>query len=130
MWKFSALLLNNWILSLASKIPDFISLLKESGFSATKHQMYLYKTIFLPLYLIGLILIAGSFTIKFTKTKAKTFFLILTGTITGFLIHILSETIYSLVIAGKLPTLLASLSPSIITIMVGVYFVIHFEQTN
>ena len=112
------------------KIPDFISLLKESGFSATKHQIYLYKTIFLPLYLIGLILIAGSFTIKFTKTKAKTFFLILTGTITGFLIHVLSETIYSLGIAGKLPTLLASLSPSIITIMVGVYFVIHFEQTN
>ena len=112
------------------KIPNFILLLKDSGFSATKHQMYLYKTIFLPLYLIGLILIAGSFTIKFTKTKTKTFFLILTGTIIGFLIHILAETIYSLGVANKLPTLLASLSPSIITVMVGVYFVIHFEKTN
>ena len=112
------------------KIPDFISLLKESGFSATKHQMYLYKTIFLPLYLVGLILIAGSFTIKFTKTKAKTFFLILTGSVTGFLIHVLSETIYSLGAANKLPTWLASLSPSIITIMIGGYFIIHFEKTN
>ena len=112
------------------KIPNFILLLKESGFSATKHQIYLYKTILLPLYLIGLILIAGAFTIKFTKTKAKTFFLILTGTVTGFLIHVASETIYSLGIADKLPTLLASLSPSIITIMVGVYFVIHFEKTD
>jgi lipopolysaccharide export LptBFGC system permease protein LptF len=92
--------------------------------------MYLYKTMFLPLYLIGLILIAGSFTIKFTKTKARIFFLILTGTVTGFLIHVLTETIYSLGIANKLPTLLASLSPSIITIMIGVFFVIHFEKTN
>ena len=112
------------------KIPDFIVLLKESGFSATKHHIYLYKTICLPLYLIGLILIAGSFTIKFTKTKAKIFFLILTGIVIGFLIHILSETIYSLGIANKLPTWLASVSPSIITIMVGVFFVIHFEKTN
>ena len=112
------------------KIPDFISLLEESGFSATKHKIYLYKTIFLPLYLIGLILIAGSFTIKFTKTRTSTFILILSGVITGFLIHILSETIYSLGIANKLDTTIASLSPSIITILIGVYCVIHFEKTN
>ena len=60
------------------KIPDFIELLKKSGFSPTKHQMYFYKTMFLPLFLIGLILIAGSFTIKFSKTKTRNFFLILT----------------------------------------------------
>ena len=112
------------------KIPDFIVLLKESGFSATKHHIYLYKTICLPLYLIGLILIAGSFTIKFTKTKARTFFLVLTGIVIGFLIHILSETIYSLGIANKLPTWLASVSPSIITIMIGVYFILHFENVK
>ena len=115
------------------KIPSFIELLKESGFSATKHQIYLFKTIFLPLYLIGLILIAGSFTIKFTQTKPKTFFLILTGTVIGFLIHVLSETIYSLGIANKLPfwnVWVASLAPSIITIMIGAFFVIHFERTN
>ena len=112
------------------KIPMFITLLKESGFSATKHRMYLYKTIFLPIYLIGLIFIAGSFTIKFTKSKTKTFFLILTGTVTGFLIHVLSETIYSLGIANKLNIWVASLSPSFITIMIGGYFIIHFERTN
>ena len=115
------------------KIPSFIKLLKESGFSATKHQIYLFKTIFLPLYLIGLILIAGSFTIKFTQTKPKTFFLILTGTVIGFLIHVLSETIYSLGIANKLPfwnVWVASLAPSIITIMIGGFFVIHFEKTG
>ena len=115
------------------KIPSFIKLLKESGFSATKHQIYLFKTIFLPLYLIGLILIAGSFTIKFTQTKPKTFFLILSGTVIGFLIHVLSETIYSLGIANKLPfwnVWVASLAPSIITIMIGAFFVIHFERTN
>ena len=115
------------------KLPSFIKLLKESGFSATKHQIYLFKTIFLPLYLIGLILIAGSFTIKFTQTKPKTFFLILTGTVIGFLIHVLSETIYSLGIANKLPfwnVWVASLAPSIITIMIGAFFVIHFERTN
>ena len=112
------------------KIPNFILLLKESGFSATKHQMYLYKTILLPVYLIGLILIAGSFTIKFTKTKTKTFILILMGVITGFLIHVLGETIYSLGIANKLNTWVGSLSPSIITIMIGGFFVIHFEKTG
>ena len=115
------------------KLPSFIKLLKESGFSATKHQIYLFKTIFLPLYLIGLILIAGSFTIKFTQTKPKTFFLILTGAVIGFLIHVLSETIYSLGIANKLPfwnVWVASLAPSIITIMIGAFFVIHFERTN
>ena len=112
------------------KIPDFIELLKKSGFSPTKHQMYFYKTMFLPLFLIGLILIAGSFTIKFSKTKTRNFFLILTCSINGFLIYVLSEYIYSLGIANKLPTILASLSPSIITILVGVFYVIHFEKTN
>ena len=52
------------------------------------------------------------------------------GVISGFLIHVLGETIYSLGIANKLPTILASLSPSIITILVGVFYVIHFEKTN
>ena len=112
------------------KIPSFIKLLKESGFSPVKHQLYLYKTLFLPLYLIGLILIAGSFTIKFTKTNIRTFLMVLTGIVTGFLIHVLSETIYSLGIANKLPVWVASLSPSIITIMIGGFFVIHFEKTD
>ena len=112
------------------KIPKFISLLKESGFSSTKHEMYFYKTIILPVYLIGLILIAGAFTIRFTKTKTTTFVLILMGVISGFLIHVLGETIYSLGIANKLNTWVASLAPSIITIIVGGFFVIHFEKTN
>ena len=112
------------------KIPSFIKLLKESGFSATKHQIYLFKTIVLPLYLIGLILIAGSFTIKFTQTKGKTYFLVLMGALTGFLIHVLSETIYSLGTANKLDVWVASIAPSIITIMIGAFFVIHFEKTN
>ena len=112
------------------KIPGFIELLKESGFSPTKHQMYFFKTIFLPFYLIGLILIAGSFTIKYAKTKTENFILIVTVLVTGFLIHALSETIYSLGIANKLDIWVASLSPSFITIWIGVYFCIHFEKTN
>ena len=66
-------------------------------------------------------------------TLTKTFFLILTGTVIGFLIHVLSATIYSLGIANKLPfwnVWVASLAPSIITIMIGAFFVIHFERTN
>jgi len=34
------------------------------------------------------------------------------------------------IIANKLNTWVASLSPSIITIMIGGFFVIHFEKTN
>ena len=112
------------------KIPEFIKLLQESGFSATKHKMYLFKSIFLPLYLIGLILVAGSFTIKYTKTNVKTVFMILSGSVFCFLIHVISEYIYSLGIANKLPTVLASASPSIITIMMGIFFILHFEKTN
>jgi len=47
-----------------------------------------------------------------------------------FVIYILSEYIYSLGIAEKMPTIVASVSPSIITAMIGVYFILHFENVK
>ena len=111
-------------------LPSFIDLLEESGFSSSKHTLYLYKTYLLPLFLIGMVLLAGSFTIKFTKSKKESVFLLLICVISGFLIYVISEYIYSLGAADKLPTIVASMSPSIITIMIGVYFIIHFENIN
>ena len=110
------------------KLPEFIELLKQSGFSPVKHNIYLYKTFLSPLFLIGLILIAGPFTMKFTKKGGETAILILIGIIFGFLIYVITEYIYSLGIANKMPTLLASISPPSITIMVGIYFIIYFES--
>tara|TARA_B100000315_G_scaffold250254_1_gene282743 strand:- start:2715 stop:3545 length:831 start_codon:yes stop_codon:yes gene_type:complete len=112
------------------KLPSFIKLLKQSGFSSTKHEIYLYKTCILPIFLIGLVLLGGPFTMKFTKTIGKSAYLILIGTFLGFLIYALSEYIYNLGIANKLPTWLASMAPSFITIMMGVYFIIYFENEN
>ena len=112
------------------KLPSFIKLLKQSGFSSTKHEIYLYKTCILPIFLIGLVPLGGPFTMKFTKTIGKSAYLILIGSFLGFLIYALSEYIYNLGIANKLPAWLASMAPSFITIMMGVYFVIYFENEN
>ena len=112
------------------KLPNFIELLKQSGFSSTKHSIYMYKTYCLPFFFVGLILLAGAFTAKFTKNKKESVLLLLFCAVFGFLIYVVSEYIYSLGIADKLPTILASVSPSIITIMLGIYFIIYFENVN
>ena len=107
------------------KLPKFIELLKQSGFSSTKHSIYMYKTYCLPFFFVGLILLAGAFTAKFTKNKKESVLLLLFCAVFGFLIYVVSEYIYSLGIADKLPTILASVSPSIITIVIGIYFIIY-----
>ena len=112
------------------KLPNFIELLKQSGFSSTKHSIYMYKTYCLPFFFVGLILLAGAFTAKFTKNKKESVLLLLFCAVFGFLIYVVSEYIYSLGIADKLPTILASVSPSIITIVLGIYFIIYFENVN
>ena len=112
------------------KLPGFIKLLEQSGFSSSKHTVYLYKTYCLPLFFIGLILLAGSFTTKFIKNKKEGVFLLLICTVLGFLIYIVSEYIYSLGVADKISTIVASMSPSIITIVIGIYFIIYFENAD
>ena len=112
------------------KLPNFIELLEQSGFSSTKHSIYKYKTYCLPFFFVGLILLAGAFTAKFTKNKKESVLLLLFCAVFGFLIYVVSEYIYSLGIADKLPTILASVSPSIITIVIGIYFIIYFENVN
>ena len=112
------------------RLPSFIELLEQSGFSSTKHTLYLYKTYCLPLFLIGLVWLAGAFATKFTQNKKESVLLLLFCGVFVFVIYILSEYIYSLGIADKMPTIVASVSPSIITIMIGVYFVLHFENVK
>ena len=112
------------------KLPSFIELLEQSGFSSTKHKIYLHKNYFFPLFLIGLVLLGGAFTLKFVKSKKESAYLILFSSVLGFFIYVLSEYIYSLGAADKIPSLLASLSPAIITNMMAIYFIFHFDNVK
>ena len=67
---------------------------------------------------------------KFIKSKKESAYLILFSAVLGFFIYVLSEYIYSLGTADKIPSLLASLSPAIITNMMAIYFIFHFDNVK
>ncbi|MEZ5690198.1 MAG: LPS export ABC transporter permease LptG [Rickettsiales bacterium] len=109
------------------QLPNFIDMLEEAGFSALKHKLYWHTLLSSPFLMVGSVLIAAVFSLR-PPRRGKIGILIVSGVITGFLIHFFSDIVFAFGAAGTIPISLAAWTPSLVVIMIGASLLLHLED--
>ena len=101
-------------------------MLEDSGFSSVKHRLHWHSLLAVPLLLCAMVLIAATFSLRFTRRG--TWVLVLGGLLTGFLLYFVSDLVLALGLSGKLPPVLAAWTPAVIFTLLGVAGLFHLED--
>ena len=107
-------------------LPSFIEVLEASGFSSVKHRLHWHSLLAVPLLLCAMVLIAATFSLRFTRRG--TWVLVLGGLLTGFLLFFVSDLVLALGLSGKLPPVMAAWTPAVIFTLLGVAGLFHLED--
>ncbi|MDP6951835.1 MAG: LPS export ABC transporter permease LptG, partial [Alphaproteobacteria bacterium] len=74
------------------QIPKFVALLERAGFSALKHRLYWHSVLAGPVLLLGMVLIAATFSLRSTR-RGGTGLMIGAGVLTGFVLYVFSDVV-------------------------------------
>lgn len=109
------------------ELAGFINTLQKAGFSGISHRMHWHSMAAKPFMFCGMLLIAAAFALRLSRGKSLSF--IMAGGITaGFLIYFLTDVIYAFGLSGTLPLVISAWAPAIITNMLGITALLHFED--
>ncbi|PIR31770.1 MAG: LPS export ABC transporter permease LptG [Alphaproteobacteria bacterium CG11_big_fil_rev_8_21_14_0_20_44_7] len=109
------------------ELPSFIKTLERSGFSALRHKLHFHTILATPILLVAMVMIAAIFSIRYSR-KGRTGLLISGAMFTGFLFFFSTRITASFGIAGNMPIILAAWTPAIISILIGLWFLLHLED--
>ena len=99
---------------------------RSPAFSSVKHRLHWHSLLAAPLLLCAMVLIAATFSLRFTRRG--TWMLVLGGLLTGFLLYFVSDLVLALGLSGKLPPVLAAWTPAGIFTLLGVAGLFHLED--
>ena len=108
-------------------LPSFIQTLKHSGFSALGHQLHWHNILLSPIFYVSMVLIGALFSLRPAR-QGQGGLLITASIITGFFIYFLTNLVSSLGLSGSMPIMLAAWAPVMVTMLVGVGLLLHFED--
>jgi lipopolysaccharide export system permease protein len=108
-------------------LPSFISLLENSGFSATKHRLYFDSLLARPFLLCAMVLIAATFSLRMQRRGGTTAMLV-GGVVSGFMLWFLDEVVRALGSAALVPVMLAAWTPAGVSMLLGATFLLHLED--
>lgn len=109
------------------KLPGFIEVLENAGFSALKHRLYWHSLLASPFLYAGMVLIAAIFSLRLPRL-GKIGTLAAAGVTSGFLLYFFTDIINALGMAGTLPVALAAWAPAGIILMLGAGTLLHLED--
>lgn len=109
------------------KLPGYIRLLEDSGFSAQRHKLYFNGLLARPFLLAALVMIAATFSLRMQRRGGATA-MIAAGVATGFSLYFLSDVIFALGISAKVPIGLAAWTPAGICLLIGTALLLHLED--
>ena len=108
-------------------LPAFIDVLESSGFSSVKHRLYWHSLLAGPLLLCAMVLIAATFSLRFTR-RGGTWILIIAGVLSGFVLYFVSDLVLALGLSGKIPPVLAAWTPAGVCTLIGIASMFHMED--
>lgn len=109
------------------KLPSFIHVLEDAGFSALRHKLYWHRLLSSPLLYMGAVLIAAMFSLRLPRL-GRVGLLMAGGIAIGFFMHFFTNIIQTLGIAGTLPVALSAWAPAAIIAMIGAGTLLHLED--
>lgn len=108
------------------RLPGFITMTQQSGFSALPYQLYFFQMILSPLFFMSIVVISYSFAISLPRHgKSGLFFA--AGICAGFIIYFMADFISAIALSGNIPVTFAAFIPIVITIIIGLYLILYFE---
>jgi lipopolysaccharide export system permease protein len=108
-------------------LPGFIDLLDKAGFTATRHRVYWYSLLAIPIMLGAMVLIAASFSLRLAR-RGGVAILIGSGILFSFFILFLSDVVHALGLANTIPALLAAWTPAWVTLLIGLSILLYMEE--
>lgn len=109
------------------ELPGYISLLEQSGFSAQRHRLHFEVLLARPLLFCGMVLVAATFSLRMQR-RGGAVMLLVSGVAAGFLLYFLSDIVYALGLAAKIPVLLAAWTPAGVSMIFGASMLLHLED--
>ena len=110
------------------KLPHFIKLLNDSGFSSLKHKMHFYSTLASIFYFIAMVFIAAMFTLSPNQRQGGILMKSAYAILFGFVLFFISKLTNALGVSGNLPIFLAVFGPSIIMIFISASVLLKNED--
>lgn len=108
-------------------LPGFIAMLEQAGFSALRHRLHWHSLLASPLLLCGMVLLAAVFSLRLPR-RGGIGLLIVTGIVSGFAVHFLTDITHAFGAAGTLPVALASWTPAVALLAAGAAMLLHLED--
>ncbi|MDR2934103.1 MAG: LptF/LptG family permease [Rickettsiales bacterium] len=110
------------------ELPSMISFFNKNGFPAREYKMVYYKLLFLPIFLISMVMFGSIFTLSTNVRSAKNFAKIISGIGLGFFVYFIDQVFTAFGKTGTLPTGIAALSVPFIVIMISVFSLLMTED--
>ncbi|MBP5534864.1 MAG: LptF/LptG family permease [Alphaproteobacteria bacterium] len=110
------------------KLPHFIKLLNNAGFSSLKHRMHFYSTLASIFYFIAMVFIAAMFTLSPNQRQGGILMKSANAILFGFVLFFISRLTGALGMSGTLPIFLAVFGPSVIMIFISASVLLHNED--
>lgn len=109
------------------KLSGLVKKLEKSGFNYLSHLMQWHKIISWPFFYISMVMIGAIFCLKSAR-HLRFGYSVTMAIVIGFFIYFISNLISSLGLSGTLPVFVAAWAPIIITLLVGIGLVLHYED--
>lgn len=109
------------------ELPHFINIAQNSGLSAVKHILYLYKLIALPFLCIATMLLGISFSehsSRFSQLHKQ----IPACLFIGFIMYFISDFMFALAVSGKINCIASVIAPIAIILAIAIYILLHNEE--
>ena len=108
-------------------LPDFIALLRRSGFSAIRHRLHFQSLLALPLLCATMALVGAGFSMRPAR-RGGVARMIGGGVAAGFALFMISKIAEEFGQSGALPVLLAAWVPAASGLMLAVALLLHMED--
>lgn len=108
-------------------LPQYIVLLKEAGFSARRHMVWLQMELARPLFLVAMVLISAAFTMRHARF-GKTGVAVLSAVMLGFGLYYIRNFVQILGENGQIPVALAAWAPPVASVLLALGLLLHMED--
>lgn len=108
-------------------LPAFINQLDQAGFSTRRHQVWLQSELARPFFLVAMVLVAASFTMRHTRFGG-TGVAVLSAVLLGFTLYFIRNFAQILGENGQIPVTLAAWAPPAAAILLAMGLLLHAED--
>ncbi len=108
-------------------LPQFIDVLEQAGFTATRHRLHFQSILAMPLLFSAMVLVAAGFSLRITR-QGGLGLMVSGGFSMAFALFFLSNIAVTMGTSGNLPVALAAWAPASISALLGLAILFNSED--